>query len=147
MASKTFLIVCAAVLFLAAPAAAQPPQKIPVLFDTDAGDDIDDALALALALASPELDVRGVTTVFGDAHTRAQLVGRLLAEADRKDIPVASATKARPQPELAGQMQYGLRAGRRNPLHKADAVTFLSSDRAGFITGQILYVDGGRVLV
>jgi inosine-uridine nucleoside N-ribohydrolase len=125
MAFKTFLIVCAAVLVLAAPAAAQPQKKIPVLFDTDAGDDIDDALALALALASPELDVRGVTTVFGDAHTRAQLIGRLLAEAGRKDIPVASATKARPQPELAGQMQYGLRAGRRNPIHKADAVTFL----------------------
>ena len=33
------------------------------------------------------------------------------------------------------------------PEEVADAVTFLSSDRAGFITGQILYVDGGRVLV
>ena len=29
----------------------------------------------------------------------------------------------------------------------ADAVTFLASDRAGFITGQVLYVDGGRTLV
>jgi gluconate 5-dehydrogenase len=33
------------------------------------------------------------------------------------------------------------------PEEVADAVTFLASDRAGFITGQILYVDGGRVLV
>jgi NAD(P)-dependent dehydrogenase (short-subunit alcohol dehydrogenase family) len=33
------------------------------------------------------------------------------------------------------------------PAEVADAVTFLASDRAGFITGQILYVDGGRVLV
>jgi gluconate 5-dehydrogenase len=34
-----------------------------------------------------------------------------------------------------------------HPEEVADAVTFLASDRARFITGQILYVDGGRVLV
>ena len=33
------------------------------------------------------------------------------------------------------------------PEEVADAVTFLASDRARFITGQIVHVDGGRVLV
>ncbi len=33
------------------------------------------------------------------------------------------------------------------PEEVADAVTFLASDRARFITGHVLYVDGGRVLV
>lgn len=33
------------------------------------------------------------------------------------------------------------------PEEVADAITFLMSDRAGFITGQCLYIDGGRTLV
>lgn len=33
------------------------------------------------------------------------------------------------------------------PQEVADAVTFLASDRAAFITGHVLYVDGGRTLV
>jgi len=33
------------------------------------------------------------------------------------------------------------------PREVADAVSFLASGRAGFITGHVLYVDGGRTLV
>ena len=56
-------------------AVAQPDL---VILDTDIGDDIDDAFALALVLRSPELELIGVTTTFGDTELRAKLVGRFL---------------------------------------------------------------------
>ena len=89
--------------------AGQAPKPLPILLDTDIGDDIDDAFAVALALASPELDVRGVTTVHGDAHTRALIVCRWLHALGSKDVAVAPGTKARGEPTLDGQFQYGLR--------------------------------------
>jgi len=64
------------------------PQPIPAVIDTDPG--IDDALALLLALASPELDVRAVTTVYGNTTLdNATANARLLCEwAGRADVPV-----------------------------------------------------------
>jgi inosine-uridine nucleoside N-ribohydrolase len=59
-----------------------------VIIDTDIGDDIDDAFALALALKSPELKLVGVTTTFGDTELRARLVDRYLRAVGRSDIPV-----------------------------------------------------------
>jgi purine nucleosidase/pyrimidine-specific ribonucleoside hydrolase len=65
-------------------------EKFLALLDTDIGDDIDDALALALALRSPEIDLIGVTTVFGDTHLRARLAAHVLHVFERSDIPVAA---------------------------------------------------------
>jgi len=62
----------------------------PVLLDTDIGSDVDDALALALILASPEaLELRAVTTVAADTRARARIAARLLAIAGRTDVPIA----------------------------------------------------------
>ena len=60
------------------------------ILDTDIGDDIDDAFALALALRSPELKILGITTAFGDTELRARLVDRYLKAVGRSDIPVAA---------------------------------------------------------
>jgi len=74
-----------------APAVQQPAsQPQLVLLDTDIGDDIDDAFALALALRSPELHILGITTAFGDTELRARLLDRYLGAVGRGDIPVAA---------------------------------------------------------
>jgi inosine-uridine nucleoside N-ribohydrolase len=63
--------------------------RIKIIVDTDIGDDVDDAFAVGLALASPELDVVGITTAWGDTGLRARLVDRLLSETANTHIPVA----------------------------------------------------------
>ena len=62
------------------------PEKI--IIDTDIGDDVDDAFALALAVKSPELQVLGVMTTFGDTEARAKIADRFLGEVGRAEIPV-----------------------------------------------------------
>jgi inosine-uridine nucleoside N-ribohydrolase len=59
-----------------------------VILDTDIGDDIDDALALALIVNSAELELVGVTTVFLHAVRRAKLAARVLRTYNRADVPV-----------------------------------------------------------
>jgi purine nucleosidase len=58
-----------------------------VILDTDIGDDIDDAFALALLLRCPEIELAAVTTVFGGSG-RADLAASLLRAAGR-EAPVA----------------------------------------------------------
>jgi inosine-uridine nucleoside N-ribohydrolase len=60
-----------------------------IIMDTDPG--VDDAMAIFLALRSPELEVIGLTTIFGNVHTDLATTNalRLLEIASRADIPVA----------------------------------------------------------
>lgn len=64
------------------------PAPIPVIFDTDIGDDIDDTWALGFLLRSPELDVKLVVGDNGNPDYRAKLLAKLLVAASRTDIPV-----------------------------------------------------------
>src|SRR6266550_5742659 len=62
----------------------------PILLDCDPGHD--DAIALLLALASPEVELLGVTTVAGNQtveKTTANAI-RVLELAGRGDVPVAA---------------------------------------------------------
>ena len=57
-----------------------------VLFDTDIGTDIDDAVCLAYLLAQPACELLGITTVSGEATKRAMLASALCRVAGG-DVP------------------------------------------------------------
>ena len=88
----TLAVLCAcAVPHAIAQEQTSTPRK--VILDTDIGDDIDDAFALALAVSSPKLDVIGVTTAWGNTDLRARLAARLLRVTGHGSIPVAAGPK------------------------------------------------------
>lgn len=67
----------------------QPVKKrIPVILDTDIGNDIDDTWALVFALLRNELDIRLVTTVLGDPIYSAKLVAKLTGVCEKAPIDI-----------------------------------------------------------
>ncbi len=84
--------------------------KVPILLDTDIGTDVDDAFALALALASPEVELAGVTTVAEGAEDRAWMVCRFLTAVGKREVPVAWGRDKQPASSIEEQIQY-----RRHP--------------------------------
>src|SRR5258708_9544744 len=77
-------------LVLAACASPSAASGKKIIFDTDPG--TDDAMALMLALNSPELDVRAITVVPGNVTAQQGLENalRMVSLANRCDIPIAA---------------------------------------------------------
>jgi inosine-uridine nucleoside N-ribohydrolase len=124
--SKLLLLFALASVGISHFALAQAPpsaRAMKVIIDTDIGDDVDDAFALALALRSPELEILGVTTCFGDTEARAKIADRLLGEAGHPEIPVAAGKPTALNGKLS-QRRYG-EGGHFTKTSHADAVTFL----------------------
>jgi purine nucleosidase len=59
-----------------------------IWLDTDLGSDVDDALALAYALHHPDIELVGISTVFGDVELRTHCVEALLEIEGNRSIPV-----------------------------------------------------------
>ena len=62
--------------------------KTRMILDTDIGTYYDDAVAVMFAAQSPEIQLEGVTTVYGDTHLRSQIAAKVLQVCDRSDVPV-----------------------------------------------------------
>jgi purine nucleosidase len=106
-----------------------------VIIDTDIGDDIDDAFALDLALASPELNILGITSAWGNTALRSRMLDRLLCEAGRTDIPVETGVTTKTDTKFSQQPWANEGIERSH----GDAVTFLLD--------QIRLNPGGLTLI
>jgi purine nucleosidase len=128
-------MMCSVILFSSLAWSQSAPQK--VIIDTDIGDDVDDAFALALAVSSSELQILGVTTTFGDTETRAKIVDRFLAEVGRAGIPVFAGKPTSTQNPMS-QRKYAAGEFSAKASH---------SDAVGFLLDEIRKYPGEITLI
>jgi len=114
------LAALAALAFSAAPSSADAPVKM--LLDTDIGDDVDDAYALALAAVSPRVQLLGVTTARGATDQRAQIAAKLLHAAGRPEVPVMAGI---PSDKGCGPQRAWADDYRSRSIRSGDAIEFL----------------------
>ena len=122
------------------------PRKI--LIDCDSG--IDDAMAIFYALESPELEVIGLTTVFGNAHASVCTTNalKLLEIADRTDIPVASGAENPLAMPYRGPVAFVHGSDGQGDVFLAPPTTApLPIDAAQFIVRSVLDAPGEVTLV
>jgi purine nucleosidase len=63
-------------------------MRRPAILDTDIGTDVDDILALVLLARASEVQLVGVTTVYGDTLLRAKIVRHVLDRMGHSDVPI-----------------------------------------------------------
>jgi inosine-uridine nucleoside N-ribohydrolase len=138
------LLICATLIASSSCSAQSTPAlREKVIIDTDIGDDIDDAFAIALALHSPELQILGISTTFGDTETRAKLLDRFLAEVGHPEIPVAAGVPSTPKGTFT-QRRYA-EAGRFAKSSHPDAAAFLVEQIHRY-PGQITLIGIGPLM-
>lgn len=122
------------------------PRKI--IIDTDPG--VDDTMAIFLALKSPELDVIGLTTIFGNVHTSLSTTNalRLLEIAGRTDVPVAHGADNPLVRDYGGPVPFIHGEDGQGDVHlpppSGEAV---SQTAAAFIVEEIMRAPGQVTLV
>ena len=119
-----------------------------ILIDTDPG--IDDAMAIFYALAAPELDVVGLTTVFGNVDTAlcTENALRLLEIAERSDIPVAAgATRPLAMPYRGPADFVHGKDGQGNTNLAAPTTRPVAVDAVRFIIDTVMSAPGEITLV
>jgi inosine-uridine nucleoside N-ribohydrolase len=113
-----------------------------IIIDTDIGNDIDDAFAIGLALHSPEFQILGISSAWGDTHLRTRLLSRFLKETGRADIPVAMGIVKHPAGKLDTMSQAAYAEGGPADQTYLNAVDFLL-DQIRHYPGEITLIAIG----
>lgn len=136
-------------------------ERVKLWIDTDLGGDIDDAFALSLALHSPEIDLRGISTVYLGNPWRVGLIRNMLRAYGRREIPVIPGAErpllgrwGQEKPEaLANDAPLALvQALRREPDMVVAAIGPLTNVALALLiapdiaAGLTLYIMGGAFL-
>jgi purine nucleosidase len=117
------------------------PHKL--IIDTDIGTYYDDAFAVLLGARSPEVDLLGVTTVYGDTDLRARIARKVLNVAGRQDVPVF---KGVGRPLQGNALMFGFEG--KNILDEKDTDLSYSDEHAvNFIIRSILENPGEVTVV
>jgi inosine-uridine nucleoside N-ribohydrolase len=76
----------------------QATTPVPIILDTDLGDDIDDTWALAFLLGREEISIQLVVTAADDTPTKTRLLAKMLSYIGRTDIPIGIGVKTSDRP-------------------------------------------------
>jgi purine nucleosidase len=109
-----------------------------LILDTDIGSDVDDAMALAQLLGSPDIDLAEVHTVYGDTRLRAQLARRYGVLGGRELTVVPGMTET-----LSGRRVWW--AGHEGTLHDGLAAETISADSAPERLVELLRAHPGQL--
>jgi inosine-uridine nucleoside N-ribohydrolase len=113
-------------------------MTIPIVLDCDPGHD--DAIALLLALASPELDLLAVTTTYGNQtleKTTANAL-RVLELADRTEVPVAAGAERPLQRELTVAAHVHGESGLDGPVLPPPTLLPVGQDAIDFLVERVV---------
>lgn len=118
-------------------------KAVAVLLDTDIGDDIDDAWALAVCLSHPKINLIGVSTVYADTMARA-VIARWLIEASGKKVEVASGETNPLNRSISPHRPNQMKA---IPSEDEQRLKFGRSDGVRFLAEKALEFEGEELVL
>ena len=121
-------------------------MSTPIVLDCDPGHD--DAIALLLALASPELELLGVTTTYGNQTLEKTTTNalRVLELAGRTDVPVAAGADRPLERELVVAAHVHGESGLDGPALPDALGSPTSADAPAFVA-ELVAAAGTRVTI